>query len=340
MTKIAIAGVGGRTGTMFAFELREKAQILGIGKEKEVEMIKKGCLYVERKDKKPQLFKEKTIKDTDFEKKSAPDIIFLATKNPISPSIKYYYQKLLSRSRRKKLPALFISQNGISAISEAEKTISDIFGKEAEKIRIIRVILFNPVDKKEAEGKIIISYSLPVKMALAQVSGPEGIEDIVELFKGAGFEAKEYPKNQGKNIEFSKLFLNLIGMASASQGFAIKEGFANKQIFEEEIVSLREYVKTVKSCQGRLINFPDYPVALLAVLISQTPLFLLSLFRNALAGLVGGSREGKAKNLDEIDYYNGAVVSLGIERGVKTPINEIIAKRARNRLFFGGRGRI
>jgi len=43
-----------------------------------------------------------------------------------------------------------------------------------------------------------------------------------------------------------------------------------------------------------------------------------------LANIISRERQGKLKDLDEIEYYNGAVVKLGKKIGVKTPANEKI----------------
>ena len=135
--KIAVIGVGGQTGTMFAFELKNSADILAIGRQREEELINQRKLFVERKEKLIQVFEEKVIKDTDFKPKLEPDIIFLTTKNPISVPLQYYLKKC------KKIPTLIISQNGIAAISDAKKTIKKVFKNESEKVRIVRVVLFN-----------------------------------------------------------------------------------------------------------------------------------------------------------------------------------------------------
>ena len=323
MKKVAIIGIGGRTGTMFALELRNSAEILGVGREREIKIIEEKRLFVEKKGKSPEIFKEKTIEDVNFEGK--PDILFLTTKNPIGPVIKYYYQKL-----KENPPALLISQNGIEAIKEAKKTLKEIFGQDSEKIRLVRIVLFNPIDKKEAENKIQIQYSLPIRMAIAKVSGLAGIEDIVEIFKKSNFEIAEFPPSQAKNLEFSKLFLNLIGMAAASQGFSIEEGFKQKEVFREEIEALKEYIKVVKLAGGVFLNFPHYPVKLFTVLFSL-PVGLLSVFRNNFARIISQGRKGKPKDLDEIEYYNGGVVNLGKKFGIETPINEKILKRVREK---------
>ena len=149
--KIAVIGVGGRTGTMFAFELRNSADVLAVGRQREAELVNQRKLFVERKEKLIQVFEEKLIKDTDFKPKLEPDIIFLTTKNPILVPLEYYLRKC-----KKKIPTLIISQNGIVAISDAKKTIKKVFKSESEKVRIVRVVLFNPIEEIESENKYYI----------------------------------------------------------------------------------------------------------------------------------------------------------------------------------------
>jgi len=330
-SKIAVIGVGGRTGTMFAFELRNSANILAVGRQKEVELVNKRKLFVEKKEKLIQIFEEEVIEDTDFKSKFEPDIIFLTTKNPISSSLEYYFKKC-----KKKIPTLIISQNGIAAISDAKKTLKKIFGNGSEKIRIVRVVLFNPIEEIELENKYHIKYSLPIRIAISRAGGEalrpgseqEDIEDIIEIFEKSGFELKEFPLKDAENLEFSKLFLNLIGMAAASRKFSVVDGFKNKEIFKEEVAALKEYIRAVELFGGEFLDFPHYPVKLFTDLLNFLPLSLLSVFRNVIGKIISRGRGGKPKDLNEIDYYNGAVIKLGKKTGVKTPANERIYKRA------------
>lgn len=325
-----IIGVGGRTGTMFASELKKSAEVLGTAKERDVKMIKDGKVFVEKEEEAVEQFKGRTIRDVDFGKEAAPDAIILATKNPVSEPIKFYYRKFRGGQ---KIPPLLISQNGITASEEAIAAINEIFGKEeAKNIQIIRTILFNPVEKKEGGDKTFIKYSLPIKIALAKISGNGEIKDIVRMFKGAGFQVTEFPQKQADNLEFSKLFLNLMGMAAAARGLSIKKGFKEKEVFREEVEALREYIRVVKATGGRFLNFPSYPVNFLAFLFSLLPLTFLMLLRNFIAGLISQERGEKPKDLEEIDYYNGAVVNLGNRLQIETPINETIYRRGLEKL--------
>lgn len=327
--KIAIIGTGGRTGTMFAFELKNSAEVLGIGKEKDIKIIKEKKLFIQRKSKERKLFGEKVIQENEFEEKIQPDFILLTTKNPVGPAIKSYYQKF---KKREKIPALLISQNGFSPLEEAKKTLKEIFNKDSEKIRIIRIALFNPVQKKEINGKVLINYSLPIKVALSKAAGPNGIEDLIEIFKGTNFEIEVFPEKEARDLEFSKLFLNLIGMAAASRDFFIKEGFLNSEILKEEIKALKEYIKVVKAAGGKFLNFSHYSLKLWTLLIEIIPINLLLFLKPFFIKIVSKGREEKSKDLEEIDFYNGAVVKLGKKLGIKTPVNERIYKRVIEKL--------
>lgn len=323
-TKIVIVGMGGRTGTMFAHDLKNFANVLGVGKEIDIETIRQGKFFVQKKDEEPELFNVKVIKDSDFSQEINPDIIFLATKNPVSPVIKYYFEKF----KGEKIPALFLSQNGISALKDSKKALEEIFGEKAKDIKIIRAVLFNPIDQKKERDNTYIKYSLPIRLAVLKAQGEGDIKDLVEIFKKASLEVKEFSQKEARNLEFSKLFLNLIGMASASKGVSVKDGFKDKETFKEEVESLKEYIRVVRAAGGRFLNFPHYQVGALSLMLSLMPTIFLLPFRTLLAGVISKERGKKPKVLDEINYYNGAVVKLGEKTGIRTPVNKGVYERA------------
>lgn len=326
--KIVIIGIGGRTGTMFAYELENFASVLGVGRETDIGTIRQKKLFVQKKDKEPELFNIKVVKDSDFSQEINPDIIFLATKNPVSSVIKYYFEKF----KGKKIPVLFLSQNGIEALEDSKEALGEIFGEKAKDIKIIRAVLFNPIDQKKERDNTYIKYSLPIRLAVLKAQGEGDIKDLVEIFKKASFEVKEFSQKEAKNLEFSKLFLNLIGMASASRGLSVKDGFKDKETFKEEVESLKEYIRVVGATGGRFLNFPHYQVGVLSIILSLIPTIFLLPFRTFLAEVVSKERGEKPKVLDEINYYNGAVVKLGEKIGIKTPVNKRVYERALEKL--------
>jgi len=325
--RIAVIGVGGQTGTMFAFELGKAANILGIGKE--IELICKKKLFIQSKDTSSELFKGKVVAVDHFNlKEFFPDIIFLTVKNPIGEAAKFYYQKIKEYNQSNKMfPTLVLSQNGISAGEDAVAVLEQVFGQDYEKIQVIRLALFNPINQKRVGDKTYISYSLPIRFAFGKFSGPGNLQDIIAIFRETKFKAEEFPRKKVKDMEFSKLFLNLIGMAAATHGLSINDGFKKTEIFKEEVAALKEYIKVVKSSGGDFLNFSIYQVKLITDLIESFPIEFVLPFRNRIIALMSRGREGKAKDLTQIKYYNGAVIDLGRKAGIKTPVNKKILER-------------
>jgi len=325
MRKIAVIGVGGRTATMFATELSKVANILGIGLD--IKTVQEGKLLIDRGQKEMKVFQEKVISPNFWPREDfLPEIIFLAVRNPIGKILEFYYQKL--KEKNLPLPDLVLSQNGIGCLEETERILKKVLGSDFLKIRVVRVSLFNPVDRKKENDKLFIAYSLPIRLAFSKFSGPGDLKDFSILFKDAGIEAVEILPEKVKEMEFSKLFLNLIGMVSATKGLSIKEGFQNKEIFKEEILALKEYIKVVRANGYNFLNFPHYPVSTFSNFINTLPLSLLLPFRNYFAKIITKGRKGKPKDLSEIKYYNGAVVTLGMKIGIRCPINQKVVERA------------
>jgi hypothetical protein len=299
--RIGIVGMG-RTGSMFFQELKEFFEVFGILRKEDIEPIKEEKVLIKKNEKK-EVLKGNFFSGDEFN--HSFDLLFFTVKNPVESTISFYFEKI--KEKKLKIPAIFLSQNGIEAGEETISVLKEIFGEKAREIPVFRISLFNPVDREEKNGKISISYSLPIKMAMAQISGPK--IDVSQIFKGKNFKVFFVDRKNAKNMEYSKLFLNLIGIPSATYGLSIKDGFSKKEIFKEEILALREYKKVVKLSGGKFLNFPGYPVKFLSFLISL-PISLLFPFRKILAEKVEKGRVGKKKDLDEIDYYNGAVLKM------------------------------
>ncbi|MCE5193621.1 MAG: ketopantoate reductase C-terminal domain-containing protein [Candidatus Cryosericum sp.] len=316
--KIAIVGAGGRTGTLFASELAGVADVVGIARHPQVVDAAQGRILVERGGGSRDPLTCPVIEDDAFTSELAPDFLFLTTKNPVGPSVQFYYERV----REEHPPDLILSQNGIAAADDARVTLERIFGERAQTIRVMRVSLFNPVSVEQAGDQVVISYFTPVRLAFGVAYGPDRTQDLQELFAAGGIEAEAVPSRDVKNMELSKLFTNLIGVPSAEHGLTIGEGFADKGVFDEEIRALREYARVVRSSGGRFLNLRHFPTGTYAALLATIPLPVLRLFRRQIAGMITKGRGSKEKgNIDEIDYYSGAVVAMGKRVDVETPVN-------------------
>ena len=142
----------------------------------------------------------------------------------------------LSAGRRG--PVFGPADRGANAGEDAASALKEVFGKDFKKIRIIRLVLLNPIDSKKINNKIHIIYSLPIRVGLSKISGPGDIEDIISIFLNVDFKIRVFPSDKAKSMELSKLFLNLIGIASATRGFSIEKGFQDPEVFKKLAASI------------------------------------------------------------------------------------------------------
>ncbi|HOX30436.1 MAG TPA: 2-dehydropantoate 2-reductase N-terminal domain-containing protein [Candidatus Paceibacterota bacterium] len=321
---VLIVGAGGRTGAMFSEELKKACRVFGVGLDREIDQIEEKKIVI-KKNGEILKYSVNTVRSWEFEKVAAdiaPDFIFLATKNPVGETVKYYYRNFRFAQ---KIPVLVLSQNGLSAANEAREALGHVLESEAAKVKIIRLSLFNPIAADVSDdGTFNIIYSLPIKLAYGVHSGGEDASDLREIFLKTEMEVEEVAPKDTRNMEYTKLFMNLIGMASAVKGKSVKDGFRDREIFAQEINVLREYAAAVKNAGGKFLNFSNYPypIGTMAWAVSVLPLPMWSLFRSQVASIVGSKRNDKPKDIGEIDYYNGEVVRLAKLQGRQAPENE------------------
>ena len=316
---------------MFANELNSVSNVIGVGLDKEIDAIASGNIVISAGNLPPKTLNIQTVRAKEYAhsaKNLAPDYIFAAVRNPVGEIIKNYYRPFLGQ---KKLPVLILSQNGLSAINDARRALLDLFGSAANDAGIIRVSLLNPVDQKIENGKINISYSLPIRLGFGPV-GNTNTAKIAQVFQQAGFESKQFLADEIGAMEHSKLFLNLIGMAGAAAGLSVNDSFNNPKIFQREILMLREYIAAVKKDKESFASLGGYPIGQLAIVLQNTPLLVLTLLRRQFLKVYAKGHNNKPKDLGEIDYYNGEVIKLGHAVGVPTPINEEIVAAAKKRI--------
>jgi ketopantoate reductase len=302
--------------------LKNAANVIGVCKYHSRELIKnKKILILKDKNSSLKTFECSVLSNESLKLIPDVDFILISTKNPVSSVVRFYYERLGN-----KIPDLVLSQNGFNAADDASKEIKEILGNDKiSSIRIIRIALFNAVSKNKNS---VISYSLPIRLAVGVAYGRDDIKDLLEIFRRSHIEFTYVAQHNVKNMEYSKLFMNLIGVPSHSHNLNIEEGFRNREVFIEEIKALKEYIAVIEAAGGKFLNFNHYPVKFYAYIIKYVPVCILTLFRHVISRVILKNRSGKGKgNLDEIDYYNGAVVALGEKVGVPTPINKEIVNR-------------
>jgi len=327
--RIGIIGVGGAVGSAFAFEFQKSGhEVFGIDQEREIQKIKekKFILSPFSKEKKILKLKAFSIEEKEvLENIKNCDLLFFAIPRPLKKSLFFYFQKL--SQEKKEIPFLFFIQNGLD-VKEEVLEVFDLFFEKKEREKIIRAILLNPFLKEVKEEKIIIKYSLPFKILIAIEREKR---DFFRSF-GPNFSFYFFSKKEEKNLEYSKLFLNLFGMASAVYGFSLREGLLKKEILEKEILALKEYLLVVQKNKGKILNLPDYPLKIFSFFISFFPLKFFYFLRRMILFFVLKKREYREKSLREIDFYNGEVVRLAKRLKIETRTNEEIWQKGKELL--------
>ncbi len=159
---------------MFARELQGACNVVGVGLADEIEKIKSRKIKIVRGNGAPAALDAKTIVSEDFGitiKSNPPDFLCVAARNPVDKVVEFYYRHFADA---KNVPALILSQNGLSAIEDARRGLQKALGQDADKVQIIRVSLINGIDLEVKaasasvsagqDGTSIIKYKLPIKL--------------------------------------------------------------------------------------------------------------------------------------------------------------------------------
>ena len=213
----------------------------------------------------------------------------------------------------KELPAILSLQNGV----ENENWLAETLGWE----KVIGGSVTTAIGRS-APGEITVEKLRGIGIAGSSPLVPQ----IVAVFNRAGLKARRYSNVPG--MKWSKMLTNLPANASAAiLNMLPAEVFADRDLFEMEMLQLREALSVMKAKGYPVTNLPGTPVRLLAAgcrfpgwagqpLIGgflsrgrgdKKPSFLLEIQNDT----------GKT----EVGYLNGAVERFGKEMGIPTPVN-------------------
>ncbi len=134
-------------------------------------------------------------------------------------------------------------------------------------------------------------------------------------------------------MKWSKMLTNLIANpTSAILDMTPAEVLANPRLYALEVGTLRECLAVMKAQSIPVVDLPGTPVRALA-LATHLPLWLSRPILSRAAGAGRGAKmpsfyidlqAGRGKS--EVEYLHGAVVRLGRQYGVPTPINQMLTE--------------
>jgi len=152
------------------------------------------------------------------------------------------------------------------------------------------------------------------------------------LFSQGNFRVENYRSAQ--SMKWTKLLMNMLGNASSAiLNQPPEEIFSHNALADLEIEAWREALTVMDSAHIQPINMGKYPFQILTPLILRLP---KSLLRFILRRQVTGGRGGKMPSLhidlhsekgrSEVGWLNGAVVELGEQVEIPTPINQLFTE--------------
>ena len=161
---------------------------------------------------------------------------------------------------------------------------------------------------------------------------------VGRLFADNQFSVANYRSAQ--SLKWTKLLMNMLGNASSAiLDQAPPEIFAENDVADLEIEAWREALQVMNAAHIEPVNMGKYPFRILTPMIMRSP---KSLLRAILRKQVSSGRGGKmpslhidlhsGKSRSEVGWLNGAVVNLGQQFDVPTPINQLFYETLTNLL--------
>jgi 2-dehydropantoate 2-reductase len=221
------------------------------------------------------------------------------------------------------LPAMVSLQNGVGN----EERLAAALGAA----RVIAGTITTPVSVP-APGVIHIERPT-LGIGLSSWTPPAQTQTILALtaaLRRAGFTVRRYPN--ARAMKWTKLLMNM--MANATSAILDEppvELFANPALVDLEIAAWREALAAMRRAGLRPENLGDYPLRFLSPLIRSLPsAWVRPILRRHVIDARGDKLPSLHLDLDsgkgrsEVGWLNGAVVELGQQVGVATPINEFL----------------
>ena len=222
-----------------------------------------------------------------------------------------------SKPHLEALPPIICFQNGV----ENEAILASFLGTE----RVIAGTITSAIGRRGA-GDIVVERQRGLGLSSQH---PLSV-GFAHAFNVAGLNAHLYSRPM--DMKWSKMLTNLVGNAtSAILDLTPAQIFNHPDLFNIEIQQLRETLAVMRAQGLRPINLPGVPVKLLALAAERMP---GRIARPLLQRAVGRGRGSKMPSFhidlhsrrgkSEVDTLNGAVVRIGQQVGVPTPVNQLL----------------
>jgi len=131
-------------------------------------------------------------------------------------------------------------------------------------------------------------------------------------------------------VEYGKLLLNLNNALNAVSGLPLKQQLLQADLRQVLAAAMQEWLLVCQKLQIKPQAITALPNHLLPALL-RLPTWLFKLLARQMLSIDDAARSSmwddiQAGRRTEVMYLNGAVVRLGIETGVPTPVNSAIVE--------------
>jgi len=173
-------------------------------------------------------------------------------------------------------------------------------------------------------GRITVTAALPLVIGAADGT-PREVLDTVAAVLGEALPLEVVDSLEG--AQWTKLLVNHVNALPAITGLSVQQTVADPRLRRVLAASLRETVRLATSIGIRFTGLQGIPGWVLPWL-GRTPLAVTAILPRLLAKRMGevpnpGStlQSIRRGQLTEIDFLNGAVVSIAKEHGGSAPVN-------------------
>lgn len=174
-----------------------------------------------------------------------PEVLFLATPNPIDESLKQIAEHAQSPL------TLVLLQNGVGATAVAQKILEN----SRHKITLIRASLYTPVSYGQ-EGELVYDHKKKrVAIAPVKKEGEEPNDSLIRtenLLLAAGFDVRV--ESDHGLLEWTKVFANGVGATAAITDLSPAETLLDPEVSDAEFAAVQERLRILRKAGKKPLN--------------------------------------------------------------------------------------
>ncbi len=205
-----------------------------------------------------------------------PEVVFLATPNPVGETIKEVLAAIESPT------TVVLLQNGVGVVDESLPLVEDT------PVTLLRAGIFIPVAK---DGDALVYNERKLRIALAPIPGMPIAKNyaVASMLEKSGFTVRLY--EDYRSLEWTKLLLNCLGSTSTVTGLTPYETFTDAELFAWEIRGVRDRIAVMRHLGIPIAPIPWGKTGLLTRAAPWVPEHPIAIVQRTIAQIISKGRE-------------------------------------------------